>query len=375
MFWPDPPPPRNPGGRLYVPRPIPRSVEGLLVRCEDFAPRGSSLLTLVKGVLAEGGLSVVYGAPAAGKSFLGLDFGASVATGVPWMGRTTKQGPVIYAAGEGVSGLRYRRTALMQARRLEKPPLAFLPLPVDVPGEPDTLPLVLGEGERMYGTPPALVILDTLSRYFGVGDENTARDMTRFIGAVDRMRQRYSKVHIMLIHHAGKDESKGMRGSSALKGAADTVIFCDKQNGRHVATVEKQKDGEEGLTFPFLLRPVEVGTDEDGEPITSCVVEPDHDGRVSVPSLTSTQTLAVRILCELARSDGLLKTEVAYSAYRERFCQERGSNDQSVRKAASRAIEDLRDKYHAVTWDKGESPIQLLNNLWQFSIQSVREDL
>ncbi|WP_426765441.1 AAA family ATPase, partial [Pseudomonas aeruginosa] len=73
----------------------------LLEPFAEFIQKKVSVLKLVRGILGEGGLSVLYGAPGAGKSFLALDLGYAVATGQPWMGRDTRQGPVIYAAGEG----------------------------------------------------------------------------------------------------------------------------------------------------------------------------------------------------------------------------------------------------------------------------------
>jgi RecA-family ATPase len=105
---------------------------------------------------------------------------------------------------------------------------------------------------------PSLLILDTLSRYFGEGDdENSAKDMKRFIGATGKLLSKYPNLHIMIVHHSGKDQERGMRGSSALQGAADTVIKCYKNDKKHshTAIVEKQKDGEDSFCHVFLLMP------------------------------------------------------------------------------------------------------------------------
>src|SRR5690606_38417102 len=104
---------------------------------------------------------------------------------------------------------------------------------------------VLGQVETRCGTPPALLIIDTLSRFFGDGDdENSAKDMKRFVGAINTLMTKYPSLHVMIVHHSGKDVDRGMRGSSALQGAADTVIQCRKDGDRHRAVVEKQKDGQ-----------------------------------------------------------------------------------------------------------------------------------
>ena len=62
-------------------------------------------------------------------------------------------------------------------------------------------------------------------------------------------------------------------------GAADTVIQCHKDGDTHRAVIEKQKDGQDNILLPFALDQVELGEDEDGEPITSCVVVHDHEGK------------------------------------------------------------------------------------------------
>jgi hypothetical protein len=349
-------------------------VASWLVPWEHFVAVDPTLL-LVKGLLGQGGVSVLYGEPGTGKSFLALDISIAIATGCAWMGLATKRGKVLYAAGEGVSGLRNRRTALVKARGIENVPLAFLTVALNTPREVETFLLVLEQFERMYGAPPALLILDTLARYFGDGDENQAQHMGLFLSTIDQLRRKYPNMHVMIVHHAGKDSTKGMRGSSALKGALDTAILCTKSKTktgetRYLAIVEKQKDGQEGLTFPFRLRPIEVGLDEEGKPITSCVVEPDREVLATRAALTEPQGVAVSILRELARTDAIMNSEIDYKAYRDRFCQLRGDNDQKVRKAARFAIEHLRDRYGAVDWVGGQEPIRLLPRLWNLPVSA-----
>ncbi len=274
------------------------------------------------------------------------------------------------AAGEGVEGLRHRRMALAQVRGLTNPPLAFVPHALSVPEEVETFLLLFDRAAELYWTPPVLLILDTLSRFFGSGDENAARDMTVFLRAVDQLRKRHPKLHVMVVHHSGKDETKGMRGSSALKGAADTVIFCEKVNGLHNAVVEKQKDGEEGLAFPFALKPVDVGTDEDGSPISSCVVEPLSSTEPAAgPPLFGYSATAVTVLRDLARADAaILKNEVSYDLYRQRFIEAHdGNNDQTIRKAAMRAAEQLQ-KLNAIEFAGVSQPIVLKPKFWNLQV-------
>ncbi|MDK6586615.1 AAA family ATPase, partial [Escherichia coli] len=73
------------------------------------------------------------------------------------------------------------------------------------------------------------MVVDTFSRTF-VGNENSTEDAMKFHNAVDVLAQRYSCA-VVVVHHSGKDEARGMRGSSAMYAAADTVIICKRGNG------------------------------------------------------------------------------------------------------------------------------------------------
>jgi hypothetical protein len=78
---------------------------------------------------------------------------------------------------------------------------------------------------------------------------------------------------ILLIHHSGKDATRGARGWSGLRAAADCEISIERNEDNRVATITKLKDGDDGLKFGFKLTTVPVGVDEDGDPMSSCLVE------------------------------------------------------------------------------------------------------
>jgi len=342
-------------------------VADLLEPFSEFIQKKTATLKLVRGILGEGGLSVLYGAPGAGKSFLALDLGYAVATGQPWMGRDTRQGPVIYAAGEGVSGLRLRGNAIARVKGGDPSQIFMLTHALSAPDEGDKLALMLDQVTARCSIPPALLIIDTLSRFFGDGDdENSAKDMKRFVGAVGALLTKCPTLHVMIVHHSGKDADKGMRGSSALQGAADTVIQCRKNEDRHLALVEKQKDGQDNIPLPFALDQVELGEDEDGEPVTSCVVTYDHDGKAR--PLTGWTATAVKVLRYLrqsmqAGSTGNLAayvTDIPLQSYHNHWYMERPDDKKdTVRKTARRVLEDLNSK-KLLEWDGKEGPIKLL---------------
>ena len=78
---------------------------------------------------------------------------------------------------------------------------------------------------------------------------------------------------VVLIHHTGKDASKGARGHSSLFAALDGAIEVEHNATGRSWTIAKSKDGEGGTTFPFKLRVHHLGKDADGDDVTSCTVE------------------------------------------------------------------------------------------------------
>nr|WP_213396474.1 AAA family ATPase [Yoonia sp.] len=230
---------------------------------------------LVKGWLGSTGLSVVYGESNSGKSFFAIDFGFHVAAGEPWQGRLVKQGRVLLLAAEGAAGIPNRLKAIKLANpefssRAESN-FSYITGQFDLRSDTHREEICA----LVRDQPPALLIIDTLALTFGDGLENEAGDMAQYVKQVSALGAPFN-CHVMLIHHPGKDASRGMRGSSVLRAAIDTEIIIET-NARHgirTAKITKQREGATGQTVGFELEVVELGTDEDGDPITSCVVVP-----------------------------------------------------------------------------------------------------
>ncbi|MRX50183.1 AAA family ATPase [Paracoccus sp. S-4012] len=238
---------------------------------------------VVKGWLDRGALSVLYGESNVGKTFLALDLAMHVAAGMDWHGHRVPSGerwagPVIYIAGEGGTGLHNR----VEAIRCENPELMehignggdflLLPVAVDLCTSEDADHLLQVIKSSM-DTMPALIVVDTLARTMGNGDENAAKDMGQFVRSVDRLRVE-TGAHVMVIHHSGKDASKGARGSGSLRAAADTEIELTRSDGVVIARARKQRDMPCDGAFAYRLKNVFLGFDEDGDAVTSAVVEP-----------------------------------------------------------------------------------------------------
>lgn len=257
-----------PGAMVRHPEPLP--VEWFA----DIQPQLEGMW-LIKRLLPAQGLALIYGHPGCGKSFFALDVALHVSLGWNWCSRRVKQGLVVYVGAEGGAGLRNRVAAFRRHHELKGPiPFALIPTPIDMQ-DPNADTGRLAETVRMTakqsGAEPALVIIDTLSKTFGGGKENTD-DMATYIANCQRIASEFDCL-VMPVHHRPKDaESIEPRGHGSLKGGVDTVILIEAGKTK-CAEVTKQKDGEIGDKFLFNLGVVELGDDEDGEAVTSCVVE------------------------------------------------------------------------------------------------------
>jgi hypothetical protein len=271
---------------------------------------------LIKRLLPAQGMALIYGHPGSGKTFLAFDFAAHVALGWEWNGRKVKQGLVVYVAAEGVNGLKNRVAAFRKHHGIgpDTPfPLAIIGTPIDMQAAgADTARLAetIRAACQECGFDPALIIIDTISKTFGAGKENTD-DMGTYVANCQRISSEF-ECCVMPVHHRPKDaESEDPRGHSSLRGGIDTMIIVEAGKPKK-ARVRKQRDGEEGETFLFDLVPVELGLDEDGEPVTSCFVEPAMvdtnpapDPRISAAAkLTDGQKLTLHWLKEAVAQHG-----------------------------------------------------------------------
>ena len=226
---------------------------------------------LIKGVLPQAELGILFGASGSGKTFVALDIAFAVSMGLPWRGRRVKKGKVVIIAAEGGSGIKRRGKAytayhgidLRDAHNLH----VIKAAPTFLDGE--DIAEVIAQIEALGDV--SLIIVDTLAQVTPGANENTSEDMGRALANL-RLLHAMSKAMVLAVHHAGKDLSKGSRGWSGLKAAADVQIeVLRHDDGNREIHIEKMKDGEDGLRWAFKLDVVELGIDEDGDVVSSCV--------------------------------------------------------------------------------------------------------
>ncbi|MCC2682533.1 MAG: hypothetical protein K0S36_2097 [Nitrosospira multiformis] len=224
----------------------------------------------VKNVLPHEGLSAIYGPPGAGKTFVALDLAFAISDGVDWFGYQAKPCDVLYICLEGQSGLPQRVQAYREHHGADcGKRLKFITTPFSLAYEDDVATLVATVNDAQISN--GVIVIDTLSAASPGLDENSSADMGRILEAARRIRQECGGL-VVVVHHSGKDASKGLRGHSSLPAALDTVIQVKRNDDRRTWELAKAKDGVEGEEHPFRLSIIELGKDEDGDPITSCVV-------------------------------------------------------------------------------------------------------
>lgn len=223
---------------------------------------------LIDDILPQAQFGLLFGASGTYKTFAALDLALSIATGRKWNGRDTKQGTVAYICGEGVNGVRMRVKAWARQHNYE-----LKDIPFHIIEEAPNLLEKKDVGDLLKAIEPlgplALIFIDTLAQSTPGGDENSGKDMTRALSHCRALNTKTGGM-VMVVHHAGKDLTRGARGWSGLKAAAD-VEFEMSAIGPMCSsfTVSKQKDGETGLAWTVRMQRIELGLNRKGKEIST----------------------------------------------------------------------------------------------------------
>ena len=279
----------------------------------------------------------------------------------------------MYIAGEGHGGIGTRIKALKTHHNTPKnTPVYFLRRQVNLrSSQTDLKDLVaaIDDLKAIHEIHFEMIIIDTLARAFGGGNENASEDMGAFITAAGAIQGKY-ECSLLVVHHAGKDATKGLRGHSSLLGAVDTELEIIRIEGaqppKGILHISKQKDGEDGQRIGFKM--IEVSTSNlniaNSKETSSLAVEPDKELDTSVkqkvkqnpPDATGNgknQRLAMECLHEVVREKGFMRDSikcVGLGYWEERFRQKKGTSiaKKSVDKAWKEVQEDLVDYKKAV---------------------------
>jgi hypothetical protein len=195
-----------------------------------------------------------------------------VALGWLYRGRKVRQGEIVYLALEGHAGFHRRVEAFRQQHDVTDASFYLITARTDLVKDHTELIAAI----KAESVSPAAVVIDTLNRSLP-GSESKDEDMAAYIRAADAVRDAFNCA-VVVIHHCGLDE-KRPRGHTSLGGAVDAQLAVKRDAALNVVVeVEWMKDGDtEGDTIISKLEPFELGIDEDGNDLSSCIVVPVED--------------------------------------------------------------------------------------------------
>jgi hypothetical protein len=235
---------------------------------------------LIRDVLAAGEISLILAPPFAGKSALAGDMAATIGTGEPWFGHPTSKAATLYVAQERTAVM-YRRLRAYEHYHEVKPlPVALLLERLDLVNEAGSARQLIRTAvkscEDRTGVQLKLIVLDTVAALSPGSDENSPRDMGKFVDTVCRIRDDVGDhCHISLVHHTPQDDHRKARGHSSLPGMVDVVILVSAKGKDRSWQVSQAND----LVAPpcaahFELQSVTIGRDAEGMPTQAPIVVP-----------------------------------------------------------------------------------------------------
>ena len=230
---------------------------------------------LVKHYFERDTITLLYGDSGAYKSFIAMDIGLHIASSKDWLGKKTVYGSVFYLAGEGHGGIRRRLLAWKMVHLSERRKLPFYTSPYAIQlDQPSNIKLLL-QSIQVLDETPALLIIDTLATSFGNGDENSAKDMSKFLLYCQKLRE-VLHCAIIIVHHTGHKEKERPRGSYALMAGVDAFYNIERPESKEITCLRspgKMKDGVPQPDTWFKSIRIRLGIDEDLEDVTSLIME------------------------------------------------------------------------------------------------------
>lgn len=325
-----------------------------LVHASEILKKLQPIPWLVKGVIEQDSTGLVFGDPANFKSFITIDLACHVAAGKDWHGHEVAKGPVIYVAGEGHNGFARRLSAWQTGNNecdLGDMPLYFSEKATGL-FDAEEAKKVTSEIDRIVehtNEKPAMIVIDTLARNFGAGDENSTSDMNVFVNHVDFFLRAKYKCVVLIVHHTGKADKSNARGSSALKGAVDFEYRLDRPDDSEDDLIveminTKMKDAPEPAPIWFQGEEKVVG--EFDEDVTSLVFKktksPSKESKAE--KLKGIQSALFNFTKKQVEFDGYIeRIELRKLAVDGGICRDRKSFNRSVDELIKKGLLDAKD--------------------------------
>jgi AAA domain-containing protein len=256
---------------------------------------------LIKNFMPQVGHGLMSGQYSTGKTFVFFELAGSLMTGQPFLGHTVKrQCGVLLIAAEGADEVRLRRDAMVREKCGDMTQTPFYWYEIAPPllhkGAVKKLVAMARQAEASlqakFGLPLGLIGIDTIAAcagYSRAGDEYDNAVGQAIMNVLKAVAQELG-CFVLGIDHFGKSLEAGTRGASAKESSADVVLAClgEKQLSGAVTNtrlaVRKHRGGTQGQEYPYTLRLIELGNDEEGDPLTTRVVDWLPPGTAPAPS-------------------------------------------------------------------------------------------
>jgi hypothetical protein len=312
---------------------------------------------LIKGLLPQTGVASIGGQSGTGKTFHGIHLATCLIPDCEQnfyidKYRINRKGGVMFFALEGKAAFPVRSDVAFEAvlnKQMEFGDRAKLPFcwnsyePNLFDKGPDALiKLVERDAQRMrrdFSVDLVAVFLDTMGLAACFENEDKAAQVLKVVGGLSKLSDATGALAIV-IDHFGKNQQAGLRGSSAKRGGVETVLACicdrDKENNAINLRMwfEKIRDGEEGRIVPYRLKTVPWGVDEDGDSVTSCIIQ--WEPNRPPPAKHQASRRKTDVTLEHALDEVALPA--APETLRAAFYKHHGGNDRAANQAWHRAI-------------------------------------
>jgi hypothetical protein len=314
---------------------------------------------LIKGLLPQTGVATIGGQSGGGKTFLAIDLAVHL---IPDCNKglyidkykINRHGGVLYLVLEGKPAFHMRVTAAFEVllnKQLEVGDRAKLPFSWNTyepnlfeKGPDELIKLAERDATKMrkdFEVDLVAIFIDTMGLAACYESEDKAAQVQKVISGLNRLSD-VTGALVIGVDHFGKDQQAGLRGSSAKRGHVETVLACLVDRDRkerptnHRLRFEKIRDGEEGRIIPYRLRTVDWGVDEDGTPVSTCVVqwEPDRP-----PQFRQRETRRPKTNVTLDRAIEEVGLPADPDALRTAFYKHHGGKNHAANTAWHRAVE------------------------------------
>lgn len=344
------------------------------VHARDLLSKPVPIRWLIEYLIECDSLSTLFGASGTAKSFMALDWACCIATGTEWQGKATNKGAVFYIAGEGHAGIGRRLKAweVHTGISLQDAPLFISKCPAALMDSGNAMSVANAVDALVAENGmPNLIIIDTLARNLGDGEENSNADIGLFINNIDVLLRMRFGATVLIVHHTGWTEKDRARGASAMRAAMDSEYKLEVTENIRALTCTKAKESEapEPMTFTLEQIVLDDWVDAEGELMTSAVLV--RSGAVRKPPtkpLTGANRIAFEALSHALSADGKPPTEalkeamgllapsraVSEEVWRKRAYDE-GISDgeqEAKKKAFGRSRKFLLDMKKVSTWQE-----------------------